>query len=345
MFKKKIPWMVAFFLFAGLSIFMVISMSKSFSMEEMLSAIKNSNPVWMGCAIVSMLLFIVFEGFAIQNLINKLSGKKKSKRGMFYSATDIYFSAITPSATGGQPASALFMICDGISSAHTAVILLINLIMYTIALIVIGLLGFLLDPKIFMQFSVVAKCFISLGYIFLFFLCAFFMMILKKDSWIKKLSLYFINLAYKLHIIKNKEKRIKKLDNMIIQYHEATIAMRGKSKLLYETFIFNFLQRISSISTVVFVYLALGGKYCNILDVFCVQALVIIGSNSIPVPGAMGIADYLMLDGFRSISGIDSITNLELVSRGISFYACVLVSAVILIIGYILTKIRNKEDL
>ena len=55
-------------------------------------------------------------------------------RGVLYSAADIYFSAITPSATGGQPASALLMVGDGIPTAVTTVVLLLNLAMYNLSI-------------------------------------------------------------------------------------------------------------------------------------------------------------------------------------------------------------------
>jgi len=223
--------------------------------------------------------------------------------------------------------------------------LLTNLIMYTVSLIVIGFLGFVLNPHMFLHFNLVSKTFIMIGYVILFFLCAFFILILKKDSWIRAIAMFFINICSKLRIIKNKDKKIRKLDNLISQYRDATNAMKGRGKLLFNTFIFNFLQRLSSLSTVVFVYLAFGGAYKNIFDILGIQTFVVIGSNSMPVPGAMGVSDYLLLDGLSYISDIKSISTLELVSRGISFYACVVISAIILIVGYIRTKIRKKEDI
>ncbi|MFR2128888.1 MAG: hypothetical protein ACLS4M_06675 [Eubacterium ventriosum] len=38
--------------------------------------------------------------------------KRPFRKCLVYSSSDIYFSAITPSATGGQPASAYFMMKD-----------------------------------------------------------------------------------------------------------------------------------------------------------------------------------------------------------------------------------------
>ena len=54
------------------------------------------------------------------------------------------------------------------------------------------------------------------------------------------------------------------------------------------------------------------------------QSFAVIGSNCVPIPGAMGVADYLMLDGFEAFLPPDLVVSMELLSRSISFYACVL---------------------
>ena len=61
--------------------------------------------------------------------------KRKFRKALVYSTSDIYFSAITPSATGGQPASAYFMMNDKIPGAVTTIVLLVNLTLYTTSII------------------------------------------------------------------------------------------------------------------------------------------------------------------------------------------------------------------
>ena len=104
----------------------------------------------------------------------------KHKDAFVYSAADIYFSAITPSASGGQPASAFFMIKDGMPATTVMAALLVNLIMYTLAVISIGVFAILAFPKIFLNFSVVCKIFIVSGIIVLSVLAIIFYLLLRK---------------------------------------------------------------------------------------------------------------------------------------------------------------------
>ena len=94
-----------------------------------------------------MLGFIYFEGEALRVLVRHMGYPAKRSHGFVYSAADVYFSAITPSASGGQPASAYFMLKDGIAGTAVMAALLLNLIMYTLAILTIGLVDILIFPE------------------------------------------------------------------------------------------------------------------------------------------------------------------------------------------------------
>lgn len=89
--------------------------------------------------------------------------------GAVYGGADVYFSAITPSASGGQPASAYFMIRDGIPGYAATVALLINLVMYTLSLLTIGILCMFFKYPLLKNFSGISRIFIYLGIIVLIF--------------------------------------------------------------------------------------------------------------------------------------------------------------------------------
>ena len=112
--KKTKIWGLIFLVMALFTIWAVIAQSKSFSFAQFQDTLHNSSVGWMIAASVSMLGFIVFEGMALLCIVKALGYPRRFTKGFLYSAADIYFSAITPSATGGQPASAYFMMQDGV---------------------------------------------------------------------------------------------------------------------------------------------------------------------------------------------------------------------------------------
>jgi uncharacterized membrane protein YbhN (UPF0104 family) len=343
MVKKKIPWMILFVIIAGLSIWAVVSQSSSFSFKALIESLKHAKVPWMICAGISMLGFIVFEGLALSSLIKGVYKEKKHPDGIVYAAADVYFSAITPSASGGQPASAFFMMWDGIPTAETTIVLLVNLIMYNVVLMLLGGIAFIIHGEIFYNFELPGQILIIIGVVVLVLLVVGFLMLIKKHNIMRSFFILLIMLGYKLHIIKYPHRRIRKLELTVARYSECAEAISGKVGMLLQAFIYNFLQKLSQILVTVFCYLALGGNIHNFDEVLCSQILVTVGSNSVPIPGSMGVADYLLLHALSEIKDIENPANLELLSRGISFYICIVVSIIILICGYVSRRIKGSS--
>ena len=112
------------------------------------------------------------------------------------------------------------------------------------------------------------------------------------------------------------------------EYRRCAALLSGHRPMLVKSFLFNLLQRASIISVPMMAYMAMGGQPGRAPDVFAMQSFVVLGSNTVPIPGAMGVADYLMLDGFKSVLGQDQVAGMELLSRSLSFYGCVLLCGI-----------------
>ena len=340
--KKKLGWSLAFVVIAAASIWAITSQSKSFSFGGFMDYIKSADPLYFSLAVICMLGFIAFEGIAVISILDGFGQKRSLKSGFVYSAADVYFSAITPSATGGQPVSAYFMIKDGISGAMATVALLLNLVMYALAIIAIGVVSFVFNFKTFHHFGALSKFLILLGCLLQIGLVVFFWMVLKKETILHRFCKWGIRVLNKLHIIKHPEKQEQKIDKIIADYKECAAEIKGKTAMLVKAFIFNFLQRVSTVSVSMFVYLSAGGSLSRAFDIWAAQSYVILGSNCIPIPGAMGVSDYLMIDGFSGIT--NDPVNLELLSRSVSFYSCVILCGITILIKYFAIK-RNQGRL
>ena len=76
---------------------------------------------------------------------------------------------------------------------------------------------------------------------------------------------------------------------------------------------------------------------------FSVQALAVLGSNAVPIPGAVGVADFILLSGFKQI--VHDPVSVELLSRGISFYATIVFCGVLLLCVLIKRKLKNGDKI
>ena len=127
------------------------------------------------------------------------------------------------------------------------------------------------------------------------------------------------------------------------KYNLCVKELSGAKGLYRKTFLLNLLQRASQILVPVFVYFALHGDYSNGLMIFIIQCYVVVGSNFIPIPGAVGISEFIMFFGYSMLMTDDMAVGLAVASRGISFYICSIVTLFIVILGYIFIQFIQRR--
>ena len=342
--KKQWLWTLLFIAIAVISVLAVVMQSREFSLSQFAEFISDASLPWLSVSFLSMLCFILFEGFAVLCLCRAFGYKKGFGSGFLYSASDIYFSAITPSATGGQPISAYFMVKDGIPGMLVTVALVANLYMYVLAILAIGLICFVFYPEVFMGFNTFSKLLIVVGVVAQIGLGAFFYLLLKHDGLMRRLCSKVLHLLCKLRILKNEEQKQEKLNAYMDKYRGYSEMLSGHRKTLLIVFLFNLIQRAAQIAVTMFTYLATGGDPQNAGQLFAMQGYVVLGSNFVPIPGGMGVSDYLMLDGFRKIMSESAAVNLELLSRSFSFYICIIICGIATLLGYRTVKKRSKKQ-
>ena len=342
--KKKVLWAVITTVLSVLTIY-TLFYNSGLSLTELWEDIEEASPIWLIPAALCMLGFIFFEGRSLVLILRTLGYPAKKRRGFLYASADIYFSSITPSATGGQPASAYFMHKDGISAVAVTVSLILNLTMYTLAIITLGLISLIFFPHIFIEFALPCKIMILIGILAMLLLTTFFIILLKKQSILLSFGNLIVTIMHKLHFKLAAERFKNKLDTMIENYNECVVTLAGRKKLLVKTFLLNLMQRTAQILVTVFCYYAMHGNISDGLKIFVIQTYVVMGSNFIPVPGAVGISEFLMYFGYTMLLSEEAAYSLAILGRGISFYTCSIISIFTVILGYIMIRLRNKRKL
>ena len=265
--NKKVLWSLAFILIAAMTIWAITS-QPGFSLNGFLSFMEGLDGGWLILAFLAMAGFIVFEALAILTLCRAFGYKRNILKGLSYSTSDIYFSAITPSATGGQPASAFFMLRDGIPGSVVTVVLVANLILYTFSILIIGISSIFFNPALFIEFSTVSKILIIVGGVMQIAVAVGFIFLLFSSGFLHKICDWFLRLLAKLHLIRKLERKREKLKKSIEAYSGYVSELGGKIKPILLAFLFNLLQRASLIAVTIFVFLAAGGSAERVIDVW-----------------------------------------------------------------------------
>lgn len=342
--RREALWSLLFVLIAGASVWVIVSRTRSFSFSAFMDYVRDASVPWLLLAVGCMLAHIGFEGGAILEICRAFGHPRRAADGFVYASADIYFSAITPSATGGQPASAYFMLRDGIPGPVTTVALLINLIMYTLSIVAIGLFCFVARPEVYGLFSPVARLMIAAGCAVQCGLALLFYLLLRKSRLLHRICDGGLRLLAKARLVRRPEEKRARLDAAIEDYRRNVRLAAGQWRMLIKAFFLNLMQRAALIAVTMCTFRAVGGAGARMLDAWAVQGFAVLGYNFVPIPGGMGVADLLLLDGFGQMMSEQSAVHLELLSRTISFYSCILICGATVLLKYFLQKARKIRD-
>ncbi|MCH5156134.1 MAG: flippase-like domain-containing protein [Clostridiales bacterium] len=329
--KKQIINIAVLVVLIGVTI-TVLFTSQDINIHDVGHFLSECNPWFIVGAFGGMLGYIVFEAISLHIIARKLGHKSKFTSSMAYSTSDLYYSAITPSASGGQPASAFYMMRDGMSGGQAGFTVLLNIIAYTVATILVGLFGLVACPTMFGKIGHwLAKTLIIIGFVIQFLLLAVLLLCLCRARVILAIGNWGISVLSKLHIVKKTEKWRGRLDGMVTKYRSCRKVIKKHPMLFVNALLLNIAQRVSQTLIPCFVIMAsplFGQVDVSFLELFCMQAYVLIGYNSIPLPGGTGVYEYLYPNVF-GIGFPDMMTSVlaaMMVSRTISFYISMIIT-------------------
>lgn len=275
------------------------------------------------------------------------------------SLVGVFFGAVTPSNTGGQPMQLFLLSKKNIRIGFGSACMTQKFIVYQIVTTVFSILAVIIKfgyfKSAFTNFW--STAFIILGFTVQLAVTGLFLIV----SFSKKVSDKLVRGIYwimkKLRFVKEPEHKIRKLKREIRIFQQSSKDLMADKKKLVKIYLLVILQVMLILSVPYFIYLSLdmrqitinaGGVPGNIFDFICIQSFVLFTSNLVPLPGASGGAElaFSMYFGqFFIIGGVNKIKPAILLWRLCTYYASIVVSAPF---SY-LTKGRNassaKEEL
>ncbi len=319
--------------------FVLAKCGRELNFTQMAQFVAQGNKLCLAAALLCMGLFILLEAVSLRCIYRHLGQDTGLWASIIYSASDIYYSAITPSAAGGQPASAFYMVRDGMPVSVATSTLLLNIVCYTASLDITGVFTLACNMELFLSFPLSIQLLIVFGIGIQFVLLIFFLLCMYRSAVVYKIAVAALGLLARLHIVHNKAELDQKLRQTIDQY-ALCISMISESKWLFlKVLLLNLSQRITQILITCFVCLSAstGGSF---LSVMAKQAFCMTGSNSVPLPGAVGAFEFLYIGIFGSALSDSMLITSMMTARGISYYLCFIICGIMTWVYHIHTSKR-----
>lgn len=122
-----------------------------------------------------------------------------------------------------------------------------------------------------------------------------------------------------------------------------SIRTKNDKKIMVIVFLATLLQRIALFSVTYFVYRAFGLFEYGVVDIIALQSIISIAVDMLPLPGGIGVSENLFLIIFKKIFKGSLIMPGMLLSRGISYYGLLIISAVVTLVVQIRYSYRKDR--
>ena len=170
--------------------------------------------------------------------------------------------------------------------------------------------------------------------IFLNVVCvALMLMLVLAPQTATKLAQSTLKFLTKIKILKYKPDRIKKLNDSMEIYGQVANFLKSNVKIISNVMLITIVQRFMLFATTYFVYRAIGLKGVSAVVITLLQASISVAVDMLPLPGGMGITEKLFSIVFLPIFGVKFLLPGMVLSRGISYYVQLLLSAVMTLVA------------
>ena len=299
---------------------------------------------WMlPLGLVFLVLSVLCEARNLGMILKLIGHRKTVKECTVYASSDLYFSAITPSATGGQPAAAYYMTKDGVPLSQSSAILVLNVSIYTLGLLVIGLLALFIRPDFYTGFDGKERlCFwLGLGFHGLLILACLLFMFSKRTVLL--VGTLVIRLLSALHIFKDRDAKLAAYRASIANYRACVQIIRENPAIIFRLLFYSVMQRVLLMPITYLTFLACGVEI-GFVDTMVMQAYCTVGASAIPLPGAVGISETLFVDMFSAFPAFTGQTSLlmyvMILSRSVSGYLAIVFCGYITMSHHIRSIVR-----
>ncbi|MCH5353284.1 MAG: flippase-like domain-containing protein [Acutalibacter sp.] len=338
--KRKIPWGMLYILVTVIALVLFGVFNREFG--NVFRTLSNLAPGFLLLAVVITVFYFVFEGGIIRLLMRSQNFPMRWGSALKISLIGIYYSYITPSATGGQPMQSAYLRRDKIPVGISAAVLIIKFFCFQCAFVLCSLLSFIfMYDKLTLENPAIIP-FIILGLIvnggsIIFFPSLFIKPVLHNICRFAKWLVKKMRFLGRFHLMDS-------IDRFEADFGSYRENFREKRGSVLWGILLSIPQFILQMSVIYFVFRAFGYHDIGYWEVFAVQSLLQVSVSFMPMPGASGAQEIGFSAFFRNYFAKDDLYSAVMVWRFFTYYLVVIAGALLVVVDQFLYGRRKKAE-
>ena len=284
---------------------------------------------WIVVAVISQLVYMFTETTVIYLFIRERYKNFSYLNALKVSFTGLFWSAVTPSSTGGQPMQIYLLHSMNVEIGYATSRLMQKFLVYQVVLTFISIISVILNFGYILTNDniVFITVLLVFGFVSQLAVTLVIVMFSFSPNISRKFIMFFAKVLGKIKIVKNLDSKISDIDKQLDTFHSSNKNIYKKPKLLIPVVILTFVQFIAMFLVPYFIYLSFGLTDIGPVQIATSQAFVNLMSGMIPIPGASGAAELGYTAFFGAIFVGGTLKSSALIWRVINYYGVIFATA------------------
>ncbi|MBQ8088064.1 MAG: flippase-like domain-containing protein, partial [Clostridia bacterium] len=325
---------------SAMTVAMVVVLLCSNELPEMIDTLGQLNLRWVLAAGALMIGYLCLRVLTLRFYLQRNGYFLSLRDAIGVTGTGQFYSAITPSASGGQPMQVLRLHQKGVPASIGTACISVKFLGFQAAFISMGL-GLLVSHWRFVNEQLYGwRWLVALGYLLNVGLIGAVLMTIPKLKLVDRFAAWVLRLGAKLRIVRHPEDALARFDAMLAEYREALLSLWRRPMDALVVYGLSLLQVGCFMSVVVCTYHAFSFSGCPAHILLTLQLQLFVAAAFIPLPGAAGAQESGFFFFFHGIFPETAMTAAILVWRFFTYYMLLLLGFFMMAIG----GMRKKDE-
>lgn len=302
---------------------------KDNSVSDIMSVLFGANLWWVLAGFGAIVVCRLLQSVVMIMSARCIGYRLTLGEAVQYTMINVFYSGITPSATGGQPMQVFYLCRDKMTmSGATLVIFTIN-ITFQMAMVVLSLASLAVLSGYVAATSSGLFVLFAVGLTMHGGLLLFLATVMFSKNNLRRLVSLGMKVGVKLHLIKDEEKSRRSIDKYISEVKLGEELIRAHPWKFIAIFFVTLFQILAYHVVPFFVYKAFAMTTdFSLITIVAISAFLYVSVSFLPLPGTVGAAERGFVILYRSVFP-GHVLAATLLTRFISFYIILIIAGLV----------------
>ena len=314
------------------------------SIRDLASALKQLNLMWLYVGIGALLLYWLTDALLLHDITAYMYKREPLSRAIKVGIIGLYYGALTPFATGGQPMQVVYMHRYKIPVGTSTCIVCIKFVVYELSLCAFYVAAMLFRGVYFFYNHNHVFWLTTLGFVVNLVAVFFIIMTIINKRLVLKVGGGLIGLMSRVKIIKEKARAFEDFEKTIDDYHTAAAYISRYKLRAVGSFLISVVNLGFLFAIPYFIYLAFGHTKYSMIDLITMQAFLYLAVSFFPTPGGAGAAEGGFYLFFSTFFVNVPVYIAMLIWRFLTYYLILIVGSILVVIEELFSMRCRKRD-